>query len=92
MRKSLEQKVSRWLDLTDEYWKAHACARAPDEKKRDRHVYSKEERDKAEIRMKEILHQQRELLGIGTVDKVNAIRNMVTLIEKIFEILKEEVV
>jgi len=90
MRKSLEQKVSRWVDLTDEYWEAHARAR--DEKKMVRRVYSKEERDKAEIRMKEILRQQRELLGIGTVDKVNAIRNMVTLIEKIFEILKEEVV
>jgi len=73
MRKSLEQKVSRWLDLTDEYWEAHARAQA-------------------EIRMKEILSLQRELLGIGTVDKLNAIRNMITLIEKIFEILKEEVV
>ena len=88
MRKSLEQKVSRWLDLTDEYWEAHV--RMLDEKKSGRYVYSKEKRDKAEIRMKEILCQQRELLGIGTVDKVNAIGNMVTLIEKIFEILKEE--
>jgi len=92
MRKSLEQKVSRWLDLTDEYWEAHARARGRDEKKRVRYIYSKEERDKAEIRMKEILSLQRELLGIGTVDKLNAIRNMITLIEKIFEILKEEVV
>ena len=87
MRKSLEQRFSRWLDLTDEYWEAWHIH---NEKKRVRHAYSKEKRDKAEIRMKEILRQQRELLGIGTVDKVNAIRNMVTLIEKIFEILKEE--
>jgi len=89
MRKSLEQKVSRWLDLTDEYWEAWHIYH---EKKGVRHVYSKEERDKAEIRMKEILSLQRELLGISTVDKVNAIGNMVTLIEKIFEILKEDMV
>ena len=89
MRKSLEQRFSRWLDLTDEYWEAWHIY---NEKKRDRHAYSKKKRDKAEIRMKEILSLQRELLGISTVDKVNAIGNMVTLIEKIFEILKEEVV
>jgi hypothetical protein len=75
--------------LTDEYWEAWHIYH---EKKRVRHVYSKEERDKAEIRMKEILSLQRELLGISTVDKVNAIGNMVTLIEKIFEILKEDMV